>query len=209
MFHTFRNKDLHSTVCPSKFWIVLWQISTLGAICPQEILIIFLDIYQDIDSVLLLSRNFPVGLAFTLVLTLMLKIVGYTVNSNCGDIPLHPDLVYRSPPVMPLDFCSAEKFYSFKAEPLFTSIQRRKSWCKRMNKNFMWKTLEQEINLLEHHKVVKFLHNYLIWALIYLNKLDASAGLTQTFFWLSFIWLYFFLLFCPLYFTLGIKGLKA
>ena len=36
------------------------------------------------------------------------------------------------------------------------------------------------------HKGVRFLHNYLIWALIYVNKVDAFAGLTETFFFAFF-----------------------
>lgn len=78
----------------------------------------------------------------------MLRTVWYIVNSSCGDIPPSYPSVHRSL-VMAFDFCSAEKFYHFKAEHLFTSNPRRKSWYKRINKNFIWRTLEEEINFLK------------------------------------------------------------
>lgn len=50
-------------------------------------LVIFLDMYQDAESILALSQAFPVAFAFPLALTQMLKVVWYIVNSSCGDIP--------------------------------------------------------------------------------------------------------------------------
>lgn len=60
--------------------------------------------------------------------------------------PSYPS-VHRSL-VMKLGFCSADNFYHFKAEHLFTSNQR-KPLCKRMNKTLLWKTLERGIKFLK------------------------------------------------------------
>lgn len=109
--------------------------------------------------------------------------------------------------VMALGSCSADNFYHFKAEHLFTSHKIRKSWCKRMNNTFLQKTLEQEIKFL---KTEVFIAGKVLAELSF--NLCKQSGYFCCFEWrvgkLSFTYPFFFFCFALLYILHWDKGLR-
>lgn len=186
--------------------MLLWQISTLGEIYPQEMLMILLDMYQECWEHSCIVPDFSCSICLSPCFNTNVKNSLIYCEFQLWWCSLSYPSVHGSL-VMALGSCSADNFYHFKAEHLFTSHKIRKSWCKRMNNTFLRKTLEQEIKFL---KTEVFIAGKVLAELSF--NLCKQSGYFCCFEWWVVFWgsyplhilfFFFFLLCSPLYFTLG------